>query len=82
MIIIKLPIKALKDAYSTSEKNKVEEEISHIVDDWLEDNPSFKAKRVKILWNSYYDIQGKGLPDGSPEHMSLYKAIKAALWKK
>ena len=82
MITIKLPIKALKDPYSQSQKDAAEDDVYKAVDDWLERNLSFKAERINIAWNSYFDIQGKRLPPDTPEYAALYKAVKEALWKK
>ncbi len=78
MISIKLPIKVLKDD-SQQEKDRVEDKIYEIFDKWLLDNPSFKTDRVNLTWGTYFDIQGKGLPDGSPQRMWLFRTIKAAL---
>lgn len=78
MIVIRLPIKALKED-TQKERDRVEENVYRVCDEWREKNPSFEDKSIDLLWGSYYDIQGRGLPDGSPQRIELFKAIKAIL---
>ena len=78
MISIKLPIKVLKEN-SQEERESIEKKVYSILDIWFLDNPSFKNENINIVWGTYFDIHGKGLPDSSPQRIGLFKTIKAVL---
>ena len=81
MISIKLPIKLLKED-TPKEKDRIEGIVYDAIAKWIVDYPNMARRKANIVWGTYFDIQGRGFPDGCEERMDLYKTIKNELWNK